>query len=106
MFFRFAKFTFTMFLLLGIARTATTAKDLLAQGGLIDPQVNFPNSTTIFPMQGEIVAAASRLFTMAISMQAIFFLACLSVAIWLGGLGFTRLVKVYEDRNSGWPEQF
>jgi hypothetical protein len=116
MLFRFAKFTFALFVLLCIARTALWTRNLLTQDGFLDASttprwfagadVNFPNSTTIFPAHDEIVAAATRFFTLAISPQVILFLAALSAAIWLGGLGFTRLVRVYEDRYSGWPERF
>jgi len=97
-----------MFVLLSIARTAIWIKNLLAQSGLLDATTGSysPNPTTIFPAQAEIVASVSRLFTMAISLQAILFVASLSLAIWLGSLGFTRLVQAYEARNSGWPEEF
>jgi hypothetical protein len=116
MLFRFAKFTFAMFVLLSIVRTALWTKNLLMQDGFLDapttsswfasPDLNFPNPTTIFLAHDEIVASVSKFFAIATSAEAILFFASLTAAVWLAGLGFTRLARALEQRHSHWPEPF
>jgi hypothetical protein len=106
--FRFAKFTFALFILVCILQTVMWTRNLLTQNGFLDANaiVNFPSSTTILPVHDEIVASGSKLFRMAISWPSILFVICVAGAIWLVGLGFTRFVKSLDDRHSPWPERF